>query len=335
MIVEIPSTKGYMAIADADMKPKVLFVNHRQRECGVEQFGSRYYRNLAETKKFETFYVDVDEYDEYASWYNEIKPAAIVWNMYSGATMPWCSREVIDEHRAECKQIGIYHELDISDKNFDLILHQNPFPTDDFPNWALPRSLPLYTPTPFNYEDEPPRFGSFGFGLGGKGFARLVKMVQDEYDHACIHLHIPFAAFGDADGTSARAHAYQARNVVYKPGIQLTIDHQFWPEEQLLEWLAGNTCNAFLYDPHEGRGISGTTDYALAVRRPLAITHSHQFRHVWSVDDSFCVDGDHPKSLHDIIAAGTEPTDKFRSLWSREAFVASFEAALESIGVMP
>lgn len=316
----------------------ILFVNHRSSECGVQQFGSRYYRNLAESKKYACHYIDVETQGEVEHWFNVIQPAAIVWNFYSGATMPWCSGELIGHYQTKSRQLAIYHELDLSDKPFDLVLHQDPNPSekDDFPHWSLPRSIPRYE----NHValGEIPRFGSFGFGLGGKGFDDVVKRVCAEYDEAHIHLHIPYAHFGDANGESARAHAANARQAWIASGksrVTLEIDHEFWQEEVLLDWLAHNTCNCFFYHEHYGRGISGTLDYALAVERPLAITHSWQFRHVWGIDDSFCVDGDHPKTLHDIIAMGTAPTDKFREMWSREAFVASFEAALESIGVMP
>ncbi len=311
---------------------RVLFVNHRTKACGVGQMGSRYYRNLAESEKYECFYIDVDRRDEYEDWANRLLPAAVVFNFYSGATMPWLSNDLVAQHRADYKQLCIYHELPLEGKGFDLILQQDPTSTDSFAHWSLPRSIPVFDRPVYPHSDMP-RFGSFGFGLGGKGFAELVRMVNLEYDEAIIHLHIPFAAFGDEYGVAAHAHAEDARRENVKPGITLTIDHDFWEEEMLLDWLAGNDCNAFLYHPHYGRGISGTLDYALAVRRPLAITHSYQFQHVWGIDESFCVDGDHPKSLHQIIGMGTGHLEKFHDLWSREAFVASFEAALESIGV--
>lgn len=305
----------------------ILFVNHRTPECGVEQMGSRYYRNLMETRKYETYYIDVDKYEEFEHWYNVIRPAAVIWNFYSLATMGWFSTSVLTD-RAEAKHVAIYHELPLENVGFDLILHQDPNSPDKFAHWSLPRSIPEWNG--FTIVQTIPTFGSFGFGIGGKGFARLVRMVNEEYDVANIHLHIPFAAFGDADGKGARAHAEDARRANVKPDIQLTIDHDFWKEADLLEWLAGNDCNAFLYDPHHGRGISGTLDYALAVRRPIAITKSEQFRHVWTIEDRICVENN---SLHDIIALGSKPTDKFRQMWSREAFVASFEQALESLGV--
>jgi hypothetical protein len=311
----------------------ILFVNHRTKECGVEQLGSRYSRNLKESKKYHVEYIDVDRADEYLDWADRLKPSAVVFNFYSGATMGWLSNELINSKRDQFKQLCIYHELPLEDKGFDLLLHQDPNPSDTFKHWALPRSIPEYNRNLYSsnfYSPEIPTFGSFGFGIGGKGFDTLVRMVNQEYDEARIHLHIPFAAFGDSDGKSAYAHARNARFENVKLGIKLTIDHDFWDEATLLDWLSTNTCNAFLYHEHYGRGIESTTDNALAVKRPLAITKSYQFKHLWSVDDSFTVERN---SLRKIIELGTAPTDKFRQLWSREAFVKSFEDALESLGV--
>lgn len=308
---------------------KVLFVNHRTKECGVEQLGSRYARNLKESQKYHVEYIDVDHAVEYLYWVDQLKPDAVVFNFYSGATMGWLSNGLINSKRDEFKQLCIYHELPLESKGFDLLLHQDPNPTDTFPHWALPRSIPEYNANRWA-DHEIPTFGSFGFGIGGKGFDTLVKMVNAEFDEAVIRLHIPFAAFGDADGTSAKAHAENARRENVKPEIDLEIDHDFFTEDQLLNWLSFNTCNAFLYHEHYGRGIASTTDYALAVKRPLAITRSWQFRHLWSVDDSFTVE---KSSLREILERGSAPTDKFREMWSRQAFVASFEAALESLGV--
>lgn len=307
----------------------ILFVNHRQKQCGVGEMGSRYYRNLSESQHYNCFYIDIDQLDEYLYWFNQIKPAAVVWNYYSTATMPWLTQEIIKSKQSESRQLAIYHELPLESLGFDLILHQDPNPPDDtFPNWALPRSIPVYDKEVIL--NSIPKFGSFGFGLGGKGFDRVVETVNREYDKAEIHFHIPFAYFGDTDGRLAKSLAKKILSIETKPNINVSVDHEWWEEDQLLDWLASNTCNCFFYEPQYGRGISGTTDYALAVKRPLAITHSWQFRHLWTLTDSFCIEN---HSLREIVARGSSSTDRFRKLWSREAFVKSFEDALGSLGI--
>lgn len=308
----------------------VLFVNHRTRECGVNQLGKRYYDAFRESKRYIVDYIDVDERHEFEYWFNELRPSAVIWNFYSGQTMYWLANEVIENHRAEAKQIGIYHELDLSSKGFDLLLHQNPITTDNFPHWKLPRSIPEYN-TIF-IPPEITTFGSFGFGLAGKGFDTLVERVNKEYDRALVRLHISYAAFGDPTGSGAQWWIDESRKRITKPGIELEVTTDFWPEEQLLDWLAHNTCNAFFYGANHGRGIASTLDYAIAADRPLAITRSEQFRHIWSIDDSFLVEN---QTLQQIIDRGSAPLEQFRRMWSREALIDSFEQALMSLGVMP
>jgi hypothetical protein len=45
--------------------------------------------------------------------------------------------------------------------------------------------------------------------------------------------------------------------------------------------------NIFLYDKLNGRSISSTIDYALSVKKPLAISDSCMFKHIYS--DEICL----------------------------------------------
>ena len=65
------------------------------------------------------------------------------------------------------------------------------------------------------------------------------------------------------------------------------IHTDFVNENDLLIFLQSNTMNIFLYDNLHGRGISSTIDYALSVRRPLGISDSFMFRHIYS--DEICL----------------------------------------------
>lgn len=307
----------------------VLFVNHRKPECGVQQAGKKYYDIFRHSSHYQVHYIDIDAAEEYEHWARVLNPQAVIWNFYSGATMPWLSNERIEAHRNDWKQLCIYHELPLESKGFDLILHQDPSTLDTFPHWVLPRALPDYHRAVLS-DPEIPTFGSFGFGLGGKGFNTVVQEVCKEYDEATIRLHIPFAAFGDADGAGARWWASEAQRNLTKPGVTLEVTHEFWSDTFLMDWLALNTCNCFFYGENYGRGISGTLDYALAVNRPLAITPSYQFKHVWGVDRE-CLITEH--SLHEIIASGVGHLQTFHERWSPQALIAAFEGALESLGV--
>lgn len=311
---------------------RILFVNHRTQQCGVQQAGKRYFDALKHSQRYECHYIDVDSRFEFEYWASELQPAAVIYNFYSGATMPWFSREMVDGNRSRFKQLCIFHELDLSSFGFDLILHQDPTSTDEgFEYQRLPRAIPEYDPPKHRPDWGCPMIGSFGFGLGGKGYSEVVERVQQEFDRAIVRLHIPYAAFGDSDGKGAQDCAKDARSRITRPlDISLFVNHEFLSEEMLLHWLVDNDCNIFPYEENYGRGIASVTDYALAARRPIAITRSHQFKHLWSIDDSFTLE---KHSLREIVAMGTEPLEKFHQLWNRETLIAAFEEAFQRVGV--
>ena len=73
-------------------------------------------------------------------------------------------------------------------------------------------------------------------------------------------------------------------------------------------------------------GLSSVTDYALSVKRPLAITNSMMFRHI--VSDEVIV-GDN-NSLIDIMSKGTKHLEKFYKMWAVDRFVEELDNVVES-----
>ena len=90
--------------------------------------------------------------------------------------------------------------------------------------------------------------------------------MQEEFDEAVIRFNMPSADFGDKDGMRAQAIAEKCRQGLYKKSIRLDITHEFFNEEQLLDFLAGNSMNVFMYQDTGERGISSALDNALAVK---------------------------------------------------------------------
>jgi hypothetical protein len=176
---------------------------------------------------------------------------------------------------------------------------------------GIPRPLEVYMSIfePHNI----PRIGSFGFGFENKGFQKIIQLVQSQFKNAIITLWIPFATFGDADGSQARKIAKDCRDLISSPTIQLEIRHDFMPEEDVLRFLASNTINVFLYDTFEGsgRGCSSAIDYAISAGRPIAISNSIMFRHVYS--DAICA---YKRPLIDIIQDGDVHIRAFKEKWS-------------------
>lgn len=304
--------------------PVILFVNHRQKTCGVHQFGHRLFSPALKSQRYACYYIDIDNVDEFYYWRDYLDPKIVVYNYYNGATMPWMSPHVVNEQRQRFKQLCVFHEVNIWHMGFDALIHQDPTNTDTkFIN--ISRPIPDYEPV--HWHCDIPVIGSFGFGLGGKGFTRIVDYVKRDFDRAIIRFNIPFAAFGDNEGVGARNWAASCReHLGDAANIQLKITHDLLPENDLLDWLAMNTLNCFLYDTNHGRGISGTLDYALAANKPIAITRSEQFRHFWTLNESCNIEN---RNLRDIIAQGTENLAFFREKWGNKAVLSDWEAIFD------
>lgn len=300
----------------------VLFLNHKQKQCGVYQHGFQLASIVRHSDRYNMQYAEVETAEEFERLISETQYRVVIYNWYP-STMGWASPEHADKYRGRFVQIGIFHE--VLNEHFDYYIHGDPTIKDDGKTFSTGRPLMNYSGA--YPESDVPIIGSFGFGLGGKGYHDIVKRVENEYDEAIIRLHISFAHFGDQDGEGAYSWAKLAQKELTKPNIQLQISHDFMDTETLLGWLAGNTLNMFLYAEMYGRGIASTIDCALSVRRPIAINNSYMFRHLLGTPSIFVEN----KTLKEIIANGVAPLEKYYEAWSAENLVRRYEDVLEQI----
>lgn len=305
---------------------RVLFVNHLQHACGVYQLFKHLTAPVVASND-NYHYIETNEEWEHDHWINILQPEIVVYNYYfSGVTMGWLTDSKIASQRGRFKQICLYHEGNVDNKGFDLILHQNPV-NEDTRYFNLPRHIPEFKPPIITGGYIQPTIGTFGFGLGGKGFTRVVETVMNEYSAAVIRMNIPFAHFGDANGDGARSWASACRSIAASnPEIRLYITHDLLPEDKLLQWLYVNDINCFFYDDNIGRGISSTIDYALAVKKPIAITKSWQFKHIWN--DKILIE---QNTLRGIIHQGIEPLQEYYDKWNKVALINAFNTAFEKV----
>ena len=294
---------------------KILYVSHPQKECGVYQFGYRIGQALQRSAAFRFIYVECADEHELCQAVTETKPAAIIYN-YHRSTLSWLNINTTRQFR--CPQLGTIHEItqSLADSADNTLFnyHIAPDPTLLLKNPIVFKTGRLVTA----YHNKFPlpttsTIGSFGFGTDGKGVEGIPAIVQDSYENAIIRLHLPHAKFSDADGSKARAIVARCSSILYKPGIKLEVSHDFLEEDRLLDFLAQNTINVFLYNRSVGRGISSAIDYALAVQRPIAIRRTSMFRHIWDARPSICIE-DQP--LEKIIANGPRPLERFAREWS-------------------
>jgi len=92
--------------------------------------------------------------------------------------------------------------------------------------------------------------------------------------------------------------------------------------------MAGNDLNVFPYAELPQKGVASSMDMALSVRRPVAVTRTYMFRHVYHVQPSICVED---LSLKEIMANGTKPLEPLYKMWNKENFVKEFEDIIYGI----
>jgi hypothetical protein len=306
----------------------VLLINHREQACGVQQFGQKIFKPLLDSTHYNIFYIDIDNAFELYYWVEQLQPHIMVYNYYNGATMPWLTPDVISTFKSRgIKQTVMYHE---NDKNglyamgFELVISQDP----DDQNGVV-RPIPEFDKPPIITYNKIPVVSSFGFGLGGKDFMRVVRTAVQQLPYAHIRLNIPFAKFGDEQGYGARSYVKACQDMITDSTTHnLTITHELMPQNRLLDWLYESDINCFFYEENYGRGLSGTLDYALAVKKPIAITKSWQFKHIWLRDDSMLID---TTTLPELLNRGVDYLQKFHDLWNTDTLIQSFERIFDTL----
>lgn len=305
-------------------QPTVLYVNSTEPNCGVYQFGRAVANALGKSAKFRFVYCEVGSPEALAGAVTASRPVAVCYN-YNPLTMPWLTRRAIAAFAGP--QIGTIHEITqaAADVATDMVFdyHIAPDPTLLLKNplvFKTGRLLATYR----NRFPPPPRpvIGTWGFGYSGKGFEQVVRAVQQEFDEATIRIHIPVSPYMDPQGKQAAEITDRCRALVVKPGVDLSVTHEFLAPEAMLDFLAQNSLNAFFYAENRGRGISSVLDMALAVDRPIALTRSTMFRHVFDARPSIFVED---RSLKEIVASGIEPLRRFKNEWTPENLAWDYE----------
>ena len=179
----------------------ILFINHKEKQCGVYQYGKRSADILKNSNKYNFIYIEILSENELWNNIQFHKPIAIIYN-YHTSTMPWFGRHSIIRY-SNIVHYAIHHEGSEPDHiQFNYYLYPDSIYNDTNKRFSIPR--PLFENKNINYtKNDIPIIGSFGFGFGNKGFGRVVKTVNDQFDEAIIKLHIPRAFYGDKNGEAS------------------------------------------------------------------------------------------------------------------------------------
>jgi SAM-dependent methyltransferase len=335
------------------MKNTILFVSHKKAQCGVYEFGNTITDVLQNSKIFKFIRVECSSFLDLQTAISEYAPSCIVYNYYP-SVLPWVATRIApmlwksNISSIDIPQLGIIHEITqhiadtatvyrrkyllsrashLSNSLFDFyiaadptLLLLNPFV------YKTGRLIPSYQ----NSFSVPPKpvIGSIGFATPQKGFEKVVQLVQREFDEAVIRFNIPAADYGDKYCVNAKAIAEKCKDLITKQGIQLTVTHDYLDNKTMMDFLAKNTVNVFLYEDKTGRGLSSAVDNAIAVQRPVAVSDGVMFRHVFDVEPSVCVT---KNNLKTIIQNGFAPLRKHYNEWNSENLLWEYERILNSV----
>jgi hypothetical protein len=301
----------------------VLFINHIKSQCGVYNYGIRLYDIWKKSKKYNIDYVEISNIHEY---YNLPfrKYKFYIYN-YHVSTMPWLNNYTISKTNIN---IGILHECQTSLFNYCVdIQYEVPRPIfENIPNSIISTNNNIIEFLNYGVNTDIPIIGSFGFGFTNKGFDKIIKTVNEQFNKAIIKIIMPFAQFGDNNGTTAN----YVKELCYmnnkNSNIKLMIIHDFLDDNDILYFLSKNTINIFLYDLMTGRGISSTIDFALSTNTPLGISDSYMFRHIYS--DDICI---YKCTINDCINNDLSYIDKFKTKNSHTNSIKYIETYLDKL----
>lgn len=306
---------------------KILIVNHKEKECGVQQYGKRFGQILEKSEKYCYEYFECSDRETFHSKVLEFQPNVIIYN-YLVETMPWLSGYDINECRAlKICQGLIVHNIGYATA-FDFYLHQNPNYPENGINYPILRPLFEYNRGKKMIGHIVPHIGTFGFGFKHKKYEDICKLVNDQFDSAIINLHLTVSKFFP-NHQELEEVKEMCKSVVTNEKIKLHFTSDHLSDAGLLDFLAQNDLNIFLYKHYENyNGISSVIDYALSVPTPLAVCRSNMFSHINKNSPSICVE-DLP--LKEIIKNGYHVLDSYREEWSQEKFCENMDNIMEKV----
>ncbi|MBQ69337.1 hypothetical protein CL689_04690 [Candidatus Saccharibacteria bacterium] len=298
-------------------RPRGALISHVGERCGVYQYGRRLYKALKKTNFINWSFVECENPDSLQKAISELQPSILVFN-YHPSTLGWVTRKTFDGTNT-CN-FAIVHEVNsgvadaVEYSIFDFCLCPDPTLSNTHSRiLSIPRFIPKFKET--IREPEVFTVGSFGFATPGKGFEKLCSLVDRQFKHAKIKLLIPKHDSEEMVSELERSSIINAcQNAVDQQHVLLEILDEFLSESDLLRFLAGNTINAFAYEGDGAeRGLSSCIDYALAARRPIAVSSSAMFRHILAECPEVSLE---KNSLQAIARLGTRPLERLRREYS-------------------
>lgn len=298
----------------------ILFLNHRPSQCGVYDYGLRLFDIWKGSSTYVFIYREVGNVEEYNECCSSVSARVILYN-FQDATMPWLHHGTISKKHYN---IGLIHECNPAFFNHCLNVQSDiirPLFTS-VPDTISSTNESVVSFLEYGLNSNKPIIGSFGFGFYSKGFDKIISYVNDQFDDAIIKLITPYATYGAPNSHVSNL----CDGITLKPGIEVKIIHDYLDSNDILYFLNHNTINLFLYDYQYGRGISSAIDYALSVHRPLGISNSYMFRHIY--DDTICI---YKTPIQTCIDHSLHYIQKYKQIFSPQKNIESIENRLHQV----
>lgn len=298
---------------------KIAIITHKETNCGVHNFARTIFDSIRNSNKYRYEFVTVNDIHEFAAWYNQSDADAIVVNYHHDVT-PWYTESIAKQIPLPQFMITGHDQCNYYPSINGHFVCDPTIPSNDF-FVALPRPIPYDPDVVYTPPGKVLKIGSFGFGQASKNFPGVVKMVNDQFiEPVILNLHISYGAFVDASGETAHNIANECRAIANE-NITLNITHDFKTNKEIIQFLNSNDINIFNYDDQPGRGVSSCIDFALASRKPFAISNSNMYRHV-SHNTKILLS---QNKIKDIVRNSVMPLVEFYRLWSNENLINTFE----------
>ena len=307
----------------------ILIVSHKQKNCGIYQYGINITRALQKSSRYSFIYVECSNEIELEEYIRQNNPSVIIYNYYP-ATMPWLNSQITRNYKAI--QMGIMHEVtqEEADKAtqemFDYHLSPNPTLVENNPNVIrIPRLIIPYINSTF--APEITTIGIFGFEPSTTRFDRLIKQLQNEFDQPRILLYIPLHKTTDSESSLNTLHNVEVyKGLAKNSSIDLIISYNSLETHQLLDLLASSSLNV-IFQNDTYPCVSNLIEYALSSQTSFTIlTCDDKFYSLSSNNKYIFVE---VESLNKVVCDKIIPFVPFYNKWSEDNFILFFTNLLD------
>lgn len=315
---------GFTKTKGKTMNENIIFVNTPHKACSVHNTGLNLWRILQTSKTYKFWYLVPENYEHLISVVRQFS-SRIILNNHMPVTLPWLTQDVI----RRIAQQGIYQFAFLSHgmghSGFDAYMIPDTSLSRNGDIWPIGRPLPSVYSGPKTV-NKVPTIGSAGFLLPHKQFPVMVSRIIKEFKKAHIRLLIARADLAPYQLPDIA----ECKRLVSEAGknITLTIDTDYLPPDQLVNWLAANDLNVYIYSGGSGAPAPAMApDPALSARRPIAVTKAEPGLKLFhNLNPSVCIEDN---TLKTIIKNGIKPLEPLYIRFSDECVLSDIQEVIK------